>query len=250
MQTKNITKFVLCCGIGSLGLTTPLLAASDAPWDYHGKEGPTHWAQLSPAYSACGIVGTQSPIRIEPLFAQQERTIQINYQPVGFNMKRQADDTYFFSDKPVSDTITLDNHTYRLQEIHFHVPAEHQLGNQKYPMEAHLVHADEQGNHLAIAVLMETGTDSPFLMQELAAMRSHKLHVILNPDILLPKKSTYYIYDGSLTIPPCPPVKWVVMKSAMTVSKEQLNEFKQKITSMNARPLQVRGNREIIEVVK
>lgn len=250
MQIGKLAKLMVGCGIGILGVTTSSFAASDASWSYHGKNGPAHWAKLSPDYAACGVVGKQSPIRIQPLLTQQEKPLNINYKPVDFRIEQAADDTYFFSEKPAADTITLDSDTYQLQEIHFHVPAEHQIGDQSYPMEVHLIHADAKGNNLAIGVLMEIGAESPFLTQEFKAMTSHKTYLKLNPETLLPVKSGFYVYDGSLTTPSCSPVKWAVMKKPMTASKEQLHEFKQKITSMNARPLQVRGNREIIEVVK
>lgn len=42
---------------------------------------PAHWAELDPAFSACGIGRQQSPINIETAFTQSLDRLQVHYRP-------------------------------------------------------------------------------------------------------------------------------------------------------------------------
>jgi carbonic anhydrase len=66
---------------------------------------------------------------------------------------------------------------------------------------------------------------------------------------LLPADRSAYRYLGSLTTPPCSEgVKWIVMKSSVTMTTKQIAAFK-KLFPMNARPLQPINARSIVEDV-
>ena len=52
--------------------------------------------------------------------------------------------------------------TYRLVQFHWHTPSEHWLDGEPYPMELHLVHADENGL-LVLGALVERGPANPEL---------------------------------------------------------------------------------------
>jgi carbonic anhydrase len=64
---------------------------------------------------------------------------------------------------------------------------------------------------------------------------------------LLPVERSYFTYTGSLTTPPCSEgVTWYVLKSHPTVSAQQIATFS-KIYPLNARPIQPRNGRSILE---
>jgi carbonic anhydrase len=64
---------------------------------------------------------------------------------------------------------------------------------------------------------------------------------------LLPTERSYYTYMGSLTTPPCSEgVLWMVMKTPVTISAEQIAIFS-RLYPMNARPIQSASGRLIKE---
>jgi carbonic anhydrase len=70
----------------------------------------------------------------------------------------------------------------------------------------------------------------------------------LNVMAMLPESKAYYGFDGSLTTPPCSEgVKWMVLKTPMTVSPEQVLKFQHIMKVANNRPLQPLNGRTITE---
>ena len=64
---------------------------------------------------------------------------------------------------------------------------------------------------------------------------------------LLPEDKRYFTYMGSLTTPPCSEgVLWMVMKTPVNISPEQINIFA-RLYPMNARPIQQVSGRLIKE---
>ena len=63
----------------------------------------------------------------------------------------------------------------------------------------------------------------------------------------VPVERSYFTYMGSLTTPPCSEgVLWMVMKSPMSVSADQISIFA-RLYPMNARPIQAASGRLIKE---
>jgi carbonic anhydrase len=66
---------------------------------------------------------------------------------------------------------------------------------------------------------------------------------------LLPKVRGYYTYTGSLTTPPCTEgVQWIVLKTPVQVSREQIGVFG-KLHDKSARPTQASNGRLIKETL-
>ena len=62
---------------------------------------------------------------------------------------------------------------------------------------------------------------------------------------LLPNDHTYYAYDGSFTTPPCTEkVKWVVLTTPVSLSKQQIERFRAVIKGNN-RPVQPLNGRQV-----
>jgi carbonic anhydrase len=70
--------------------------------------------------------------------------------------------------------------------------------------------------------------------------------VTINAIALLPKDKGYYMYTGSLTVPPCTEnIQWHVLKTPIEISADQLARFG-RLYPMNARPTQPRNDRDVV----
>jgi len=151
------------------------------------------------------------------------------------------------------DTLAVDNATFTLQQMHFHAPSENQIAGHSFPMEAHFVHADAQGNVLVVAVMFKEGEALTALNQVWAAMPSdagppRPLLNVVTPMAFLPKSRSYYRFSGSLTTPPCTEgVRWVVLETPVSASKSQIEAFEHAIKHHNNRPVQPLNGRVVIE---
>jgi carbonic anhydrase len=135
-------------------------------------------------------------------------------------------------------------------QFHFHTPSEHTIDGRSYPLEMHLVHADDQGRLAVLGVLFEVGEAHPGLAALAANLPApHETTTVdgatINADALLPADLGYVRYDGSLTTPPCSEgVAWHVVQATQTVSAEQLAAFVERIPSSN-RPTKEVGARTL-----
>lgn len=62
--------------------------------------------------------------------------------------------------------------------------------------------------------------------------------------MMVPPNGEYFVYDGSLPVPPCTSTKWVVFKSMINIDS---NDFALLVKNVQAgsRPVQQNGNREV-----
>ena len=141
-----------------------------------------------------------------------------------------------------------------LKQFHFHRPSEEKINGKTYDMVAHLVHQSKEGKLAVVAVLMEAGKkDHPLirtlwthlpLEQDKPVTRKETR---IDPSDLLPSRRNYFTFLGSLTTPPCTEgVLWLVLKTPVQVSKEQLGGFAT-IYRNNVRPVQPTNNRVVKE---
>ena len=65
---------------------------------------------------------------------------------------------------------------------------------------------------------------------------------------LLPPTRDYFTYGGSLTTPPCSEgVRWIVLKTPIEASAEQIAIFKERVGEFTNRPVQPQKARLIID---
>jgi carbonic anhydrase len=138
-------------------------------------------------------------------------------------------------------------------QFHFHKPSEEKVNGKNFDMVAHLVHKSDDGQLAVVAVLLERGTENPFIQTLWNNMPLEKNASVEPPDLainpltLLPAARNYYTYMGSLTTPPCSEgVLWLVMKQPVQISPEQLAIFS-RLYRNNARPIQSASGRLIKE---
>jgi carbonic anhydrase len=138
-------------------------------------------------------------------------------------------------------------------QFHFHAPSENHINGHSYPLEAHFVHADKNGDLAVVAVMFEEGSANPGLKKAWPGMpkhpgEKHELSETVAADDILPNDRDYYRFNGSLTTPPCSEgVYWLVMKNVATASKEQIDAFSHVLNEPNNRRLQAKNARIILQ---
>ena len=219
-------------------------------WDYEGEGGPENWAKLDSKNLTCATGKRQSPIDIRDGIKVDLEPIQFNYRPSTF---RIVDNGHTVQVAVGDSSISLTGKTYELVQFHFHRPSEEKVNGQRFDMVAHLVHKSDDGDLAVVAVLLERGSENPFiqmLWNNLPLEKKVEVSpptAIIDPANLLPASRNYYTYMGSLTTPPCTEgVLWLVMKQPVQVSPDQINIFS-RLYKNNARPTQPIANRMIKE---
>ncbi len=222
-----------------------------AKWSYSGETGPENWQNLSETYSACGCKN-QSPITI-PDNTEIDETLpelQFNYKAAAIlNIENNGNSVQI--NYPPGSTFHFKGVKYELKQFHFHMPSEHIIAGKKYAMEAHFVHFDQAGNIAVIALMYQKGEPDSFLAsfwehipQQSGWALSEKVSFDLST--ALPANKSYYTYEGSLTTPPCTEgVEWIILKTPLTISSQQIEKIKNAMPLNNARPVQPRNNRKV-----
>ena len=227
----------------------------DAHWGYEGETGPQAWGKLKPDFNTCATGKRQSPIHIE-----SGNTLQGPAEPVQFAYA-PSDGTVVNTGKTIQvnvqgeNTITVRGSTYRLMQFDFHTPSEEQINSKRFPMVAHLMHKNNEGQLAVVAVLLDEGAANPLVDKVWTHMpldsgdRVRMPQGLLNLTELLPTDQRYYQFMGSLTTPPCSEgVLWMVLKQPVTISKGQYKLFTQ-LYPNNARPVQAVNGRVVREAL-
>jgi len=217
-----------------LSLTSALAAGTthgDTPhWGYTGAEGPDHWGDLSPANHVCGVGFQQSPIDINNSIRAEVEGIKISYRSTPLKVVNNGH-TIQVNCEPGS-SITVDSQDFKLLQFHFHHPSEHTFRGKAYNMEAHFVHAAENGTLAVLGVFIAQGVENPVLtpiwqnMPTTAGPEKLVDSVTVSPERLLPDDRAFYRYYGSLTTPPCSEkVIWSIYGEAIEASSGQVQQF-------------------------
>ncbi|XP_004643148.1 carbonic anhydrase 1 isoform X1 [Octodon degus] len=226
-------------------------------WGYDGPNGPAQWSKLYPIANG----NNQSPIDIKTSEVKHDtslKPISVSYNPAGakeiINVGHSfhvtfEDDKSVLKGGPLSDS-------YQLVQFHFHwgstdeYGSEHLVDGDKYAAELHIVHwnsakyssvadAISKPDGIAIiGVLMKVGQANSKLQKVLDAISEVKTKdkkapfKNFDPSTLLPSSLDYYTYFGSLTHPPLhESVTWIICKEIISISKEQLAQFRSLLSS-------------------
>jgi carbonic anhydrase len=233
---------------------SPVAVADEHPphWSYTGATGPEHWASEDPSFATCGTGTHQSPIDIQRTAVKPLPAIQFAYQPIPLTVT-DTGHSFQVNAPAGSGGITVGADHYDLVQFHFHRPSEERIHGRGYAMVAHLVHKNSDGKLAVVAVLIREGDANAFLkpvFDNFPAKGTPQASVAgatLNLSDLLPQKHGYYTFDGSLTTPPCSEqVRWFVLKSPVTASAAQEQQFAVRYDH-NARPVQPLNDRTVEE---
>ena len=231
-------------------LLCPTAFAATVHWEYSGEAGPAQWARLTPEFGQCAG-SNQSPVNLTALVEAELAPLQFHYLPGGKTLVNNGH-TVQVNYAPGS-TLQLDGMAFELKQFHFHAPSENLIEGRSYPLEGHLVHANDKGELAVIAVMFEPGSANPALSQAWQALptkagETRALEVPLSAEPLLPTQRDYYRFSGSLTTPPCSEgVRWLVMKQPVQVSQAQIDAFKAVMHHPNNRPVQPLNGRQVLQ---
>lgn len=233
-------------------ITGAAIAAESTPhWGYHGAESADKWGDLSKDFATCKLGKEQSPIDIKT--AGVEKTtlekIEFSYLPSKLNIINNGHTVQVDYDKGSSIKIGKDK--YDLLQFHFHTPSEEEIDGKEFDLVAHLVHKSADGKLAVVAVLFDRGDENKALKAYWDKLPRDSGEVrnlpktMVNAADMLPANRGYFTFNGSLTTPPCSEnVRWFVLKTPVTVSKDQTAAFR-KIYPLNNRPVQALNGRKI-----
>jgi len=214
----------------------------DAHWSYTGDNGPGHWADMRKEFKLCGSGKEQSPINIRGAKTAKLPAIQFDYRPGNLEIINNGHTILVKSAK--GSSITVGEEKYELLQFHFHSPGENTVDGKVFPMEMHLVHKNSKGKLMVVGVFTRAGAKNRILakawdhLPQQPGDKKKVASVSINAADLLPADRSYYSFNGSITIPPCiEGVKWIVLKTPVEVSDEQIKRFS-RIVGVNARPVQ------------
>ncbi|XP_047150938.1 alpha carbonic anhydrase 7-like [Vigna umbellata] len=256
---KLATTVSICCLL--LFLSLPVMSREvederEFSYEEESENGPSHWGDIHPEWSACNNGSMQSPIdllneRVE--IVSQLGRLQMNYQPSNATIRNRGHDIML---EWVSGAgyLQINETKYVLNQCHWHSPSEHTIDGKRFDLELHLVHETPSGQTTVIGILYKIGRSDSFL----SSLTSHIKNIsetteeervvgVVDPRQIKIFYKQYYRYMGSLTIPPCTEnVSWTIVKEIRSVSKEQVRLLRAAVddeSESNARPLQLINNR-------
>jgi carbonic anhydrase len=156
---------------------------------------------------------------------------------------------------PEGSTVSIGSETYDFLQFHWHTRSEHLRNGRHYPLEMHLVHAQDDGDLAVIAVFIRRGAHHDLLgkiFDDLPQDPDDSVTVPrFNLSRLLPRSGVSFRYAGSLTTEPYTEgVRWIVMKEPLVMSREQIQAFRALFPEGDSRDTQDLNGRWIFSDIR
>uniref|UniRef100_A0A3B4Y2U0 protein-tyrosine-phosphatase n=1 Tax=Seriola lalandi dorsalis TaxID=1841481 RepID=A0A3B4Y2U0_SERLL len=232
-----------------------LFSKLSLPLSHPGTLNQRSWGKKYPSCNSA----RQSPVDIDETFTQVRLQYQ-NLQLEGWDRLTAESSTIHNNGKTVAINVEGEffvsggglSSRFRVSRITFHWGrcnatsdgSEHSLNGMKYPLEMQIYCYDpddfhslddairEGGRVAALVVLDDNENVNPVVD---AVNTSGSLEAFTLRSLLPNNTDKYYIYNGSLTAPPCSEtVEWVVFKQTVAISETQLEAFCEVMTMEQA----------------
>lgn len=220
-----------------------------AEWGYDGEIGPEFWGDLDSAYALCRDGLEQSPVDLVATARRTNKPLEIHWGKSTLNLVNNGHTIQANYDP--GSYVEFDGMRFDLLQFHFHRKSEHTIHGKHSAMEAHFVHATEDGQLLVVGVMLNQGLrGNKFLDQfwnqiPTGAGETVESNQVIDANELLPDRPTLYHYMGSLTTPPgTEGVRWFVFNEPSRVSGGQIRNFS-RLFPNNFRPVQELNGRTI-----
>ncbi len=242
------TKLVLALLV-AFGSTASYAAGGHAHWSYDGKEGPSHWGDLSEEFKTCKLGKSQSPLNIDTKLVKKSNAGQVKPSYKASDAELINNGHTIQVNLADGGLANLGGKDYKILQFHFHTPSEETVDGKAYPINAHLVHKSADGKLGVVGICFREGKENSALKDIFSGLPKSEAKSALknkfNANDLLPSSVANYSYTGSLTTPPCSEeVSFFILKTPIEMSTSQLGAFK-KVFNMNARPVQPLNGRVI-----
>ncbi len=248
---KKLTSTLLSATVALTLLGSYATANSGVQWGYTGHGSPSSWGELSEKYKMCNEGKNQSPINVISSLDADLASLNLSYSHASKEVINNGHTIQVNIDS--GDKMVVDGIEFELKQFHFHTPSENHINDKSYPLEAHYVHLDKNGNIAVLGLMFEEGKENTILSKIWDKMPKNagekvSLSIANIATALLPKEKEYYRFNGSLTTPPCSEgVRWLLLKTPVSISKEQVTKFLHIMHHPNNRPVQPTNARVIIK---
>lgn len=221
-------------------------------WSYSGSNGPANWHTLYGNNAVCATGQLQSPINIEGTEPAIMHRLRPDYKVSTINLAHNR--LMISMDYEQGSFLRVGKKMLALNGFVFRAPAEHTVAGKSFPLSIQFNHRRTDGSRAIVVTLVKEGRANRALAEFIANMplepdqRNRNANILVNGRDLMPDDKSYFRYMGSLTTPPCSEgVSWYIYKQPLQASKEQIDLIKGVIGGPNARPLQSRGKRLILD---
>lgn len=194
----------------------------------------------------CTAGKNQSPINIDR--PTESVLDKLRFRHLSLNSQLVEDDTRGSIEFPAGSFVGIDSVQYALKRLFVRIPSEHEIHGKKYSMELQLEHESEDGEAMFISLLFDAGAENDVLKGLLKTMHPGDFESGFDPQKLLKSYGAYYLYNGSLTQPPCSEgVRWVVEASIQHASAEQISTLKDALVVRPSRATQPLNARNVLK---
>lgn len=219
-------------------------------WDYGGETGPAHWGDLSAEFRVCEFGFEQAPVGLRNAVSAELTGVEPEFRATPLKIVNNGH-TIQINCAPGSRS-RIEGRYFDLLQFHFHHPSEHLLSGRVFEMELHFVHKSGDGRLAVLGVFIRKGAQNAALAPIWASMPMEtgpvqEIGTRIHPAALLPSRSRFFRYQGSLTTPPCSEgVLWAVFEEPIEASEDQTRKFAG-LFPVNARPAQPVNRRFLLQ---
>ncbi|HUB83849.1 MAG TPA: carbonic anhydrase family protein [Bryobacteraceae bacterium] len=245
-----------CLLAAALLIPATSLAQWKTPWTYDGAAGADRWGALDPDYAVCNIGRQQSPIDIRHAVKADLPALRFDFRsaPLKYLINNGKTIRVNYHDGAGAGSFLIaGDKSYHLTQFHFHHPSEETVNGRSYAMEVHFMLEASDGKAAGVAVFLKAGEPNSTvqkLWEHMPRTEGHEQEIAgveIDPASLLPWNTTYYMYTGSVTAPPCTEgVTWFVLKTPIEVSAAQIAAFA-RLYPHDVRPIQPLNDRVVKE---
>jgi carbonic anhydrase len=198
-------------------------ASCKKEWSYEGSSSPQHWGDLDDKFKFCKIGYNQSPINIKEKF---ENGADLKFFYNNSDVEKERFNYVNRVNFDGKNLLLRGKKKYFLKHLEFHHPSEHLVDDKQHSLELQIAHKSDDEQWLILAVFLEVGKENAEFSKIVKLFSNKEKEGKIDLSKIIKSDDQIFFYDGSFTTPPCKEgVKWYVMKTPLTISKEQMNQI-------------------------